>query len=429
MALKNKVFFISLFFFNLLFSQNKRCASVEVLKRRLKDYNIEFSKFKIDESIKNYDLIKHQKKRINDSVVVIPVVVHVVWNHFDQNISEEQIFSQIDVINRDFRKQNNDSLNNDHPFQSYSSDVKIQFCLAKSDPNGNPTNGITRTRTDSLFFRSFRSEKFSKLGGRDAWDTKKYLNIWVCNFDKTDEILGYATFPFDFNKFPHEDGVVISYKAFGTLGTAEAPNNLGRTATHEIGHWLNLHHIWGDDECGDDFVIDTPKAKEPNYGCPDYPHNVMSCNSNQLGEMYMNYMDYVNDKCMCMFTKGQKERMRNTLFTKRFSIISSNLCSDIKEKEDISKFFTIFPNPTDGFFTITVSGLDTLKGNEERYKKNVGIKIKNLLGIEIFDYGVSNQLPFSAHINKSFLNGFYIVEIIFHESDNELVSKILIVDQ
>jgi hypothetical protein len=95
--------------------------------------------------------------------------------------------------------------------------VKIQFCLAKSDPNGNPTNGITRTRTDSLFFRSFGSEKFSNLGGRDAWDTKKYLNIWVCNFDKTDEILGYATFPFDFDKFPHEDGVVFLIKHLGHL--------------------------------------------------------------------------------------------------------------------------------------------------------------------------------------------------------------------
>ena len=142
--------------------------------------------------------------------------------------------------------------------------------------------------------------KFSSKGGSDVVDPAHYLNIWVCNLAK---YLGYAQFPGD---NPSSDGVVILYSAFGRTGTLLPKYDKGRTATHEIGHWLNLRHIWGDMQCGNDFVDDTPKHTTANFGCPAFPH-YNSCDN--AAEMTMNYMDYTDDACMYMFTNGQKSRM------------------------------------------------------------------------------------------------------------------------
>jgi hypothetical protein len=145
-------------------------------------------------------------------------------------------------------------------------------------------------------------------GGADAWPSDRYLNVWVCNL--ADGLLGYAQFP---GGPPTTDGVVILYTAFGTSGAAAAPFNLGRTATHEIGHWLNLRHIWGDrSDCGGtDFATDTPNQQLPNTGKPTFPH--VSCNNGPNGDMFMNYMDYVDDNAMFMFTPAQVLRMNATL--------------------------------------------------------------------------------------------------------------------
>jgi hypothetical protein len=142
----------------------------------------------------------------------------------------------------------------------------------------------------------------------DPRPTTKYLNFWICNLGEG--LLGYAQFPGGPAK---TDGVVILYTAFGTTGAAAAPFNLGRTATHEVGHWLNLRHIWGDktDCSGSDQVSDTPKAQMPNYGTPTWPH--ISCNNGPNGDMFMNYMDYVDDAAMFMFTQGQAARLNATL--------------------------------------------------------------------------------------------------------------------
>ena len=157
--------------------------------------------------------------------------------------------------------------------------------------------------------------KFSNLGGNNAWNTRRYLNIWVCNLG--DDLLGYAQFPFEFQTKPNTDGVVIHYKHFGRDGSAESPYDKGRTATHEVGHWLDLRHIWGDDggSCsGTDNIADTPNQGGYNEGCPSFP-KTDHCTNTSPGVMFMNYMDYTYDACMNLFTKGQVERMRSLFDT------------------------------------------------------------------------------------------------------------------
>ena len=241
------------------------------------------------------------------TTVTIPVVVHVVYNNSTENISTAQINSQIDVLNEDFSATNGDIGSVPSLFSSRVGDANIQFALATTDPNGNPTSGITRTSTTRTSFSTTGNQvKFNSSGGKDAWPTDDYLNIWVC--DISGGILGYAQFPNSGSAAT--DGVVTDFAYFGTIGTATAPFNLGRTTTHEVGHWLNLRHIWGDTGCGgDDFVSDTPLAGNPNYGCPSFGAN--SCSGGDP-DMWMNYMDYVDDRCMYMFSQGQVDRMRAT---------------------------------------------------------------------------------------------------------------------
>lgn len=246
--------------------------------------------------------------------VTIPVVVHVVYNTPQQNISAAQIKSQIKVLNQDFRAKNADKSAVPPVWKGLLGDANIEFALAKTDPDGNPTNGITRTKTARVAFGANDSVK-KAAEGKTAWSRDSYLNLWVCSLGGG--LLGYAQFPGG----PAEtDGVVINYKAFGTTGTAVAPFNRGRTATHEIGHWLNLRHIWGDtpDCSGTDSVGDTPNSAGPNYGIPSFPR--ITCGNGPNGDMFMNYMDYVDDAAMYMFTIEQVARMQATLDGARSSI-------------------------------------------------------------------------------------------------------------
>jgi len=255
------------------------------------------------------------------NLITIPVVVHVIYKNSSQNISDAQIFSQIDILNEDFRMNNSDASSVPSAFAGAAADCEIEFCLAVRDPNGNVTTGITRTYTTTSSFSGYTSMKYSSTGGQDAWNTSDYLNIWVCNL--ASGLLGFATFP---GGNSSTDGVVCDYAYFGNTGTATSPYDLGRTATHEVGHWLNLYHIWGDSYCGNDYVSDTPKHEESNYGCPSYPHASSCSGTGSSGEMFMNYMDYTNDACMFMFSTGQKNRMRATLNGSRSSLLSSLGC-------------------------------------------------------------------------------------------------------
>ena len=238
----------------------------------------------------------------------IPVVVHVVYRRDRENISNAQVESQIRILNQDLRMKNRDRTKLPDPFKPLHADARIQFRLATKDIFGNATNGITRTRTSVPSFGFDEGVKSSRTGGADPWPTRRFLNIWVCNLGEG--LLGYAQFP---GGPPKTDGVVVLYTAFGTKGAASAPFNLGRTTTHEVGHWLNLRHIWGDmNDCtGNDHVSDTPKAKGANFGKPKFPH--VTCKNGPNGDMFMNYMDYVDDAAMFMFTQGQAARMNATL--------------------------------------------------------------------------------------------------------------------
>ena len=240
--------------------------------------------------------------------ITIPVVVHVVYKTAAENIPVTQIKSQINVLNKDYRAKNADKSKVPPVWKGLVSDVSTQFALASKDPKGKPTTGITRKKTTRTEFDTDDSVKYSVTGGVNAWPTDKYLNIWVCTL--ANGILGYAQFPGGPKK---TDGVVILNTAFGTSGTASPPFNLGRTATHEVGHWLNLRHIWADTEdcSGTDFVADTPNAAGPNYGKPKYPH--VTCNNGPSGDMFVNYMDYVDDGAMFMFTTQQAVRMQAAL--------------------------------------------------------------------------------------------------------------------
>lgn len=271
--------------------------------------------------IRSQEWIRTQAHSANKSAVVvtIPVVVHVVYNTTAQNISDAQILSQINILNQDFRKLNSDVSLVPAAFSGLAADCEIEFCMAKRDPNGNATNGIVRKSTTVTSFTTNDNIKRSANGGSDPWNTSQYLNLWVGNL--SGGVLGYAQFP---GGAAATDGVVILFSAFGNTGTAAAPFNKGRTATHEVGHWLNLRHIWGDANCGNDQVTDTPTQQTANYGCPSFPK--VTCSNGPNGDMFMNYMDYTDDACMYMFSAGQKTRMLSALNTTRASLLSSLGC-------------------------------------------------------------------------------------------------------
>ncbi|GAA3703291.1 zinc metalloprotease [Nonomuraea antimicrobica] len=260
---------------------------------------------------------KNARVAAREEVVTIPVVVHVVHHTPEQDLGQDQIDSQLKVLNEDFRRANPDIAKVPDVWRDLAADALLEFRLADTDPDGNPTSGVVRRQTDTESFSTDDGVKIGSRGGSDAWPADQYLNVWVCELRHA---LGYAAFPGG----PAElDGVVISHSAFGTMGTVAEPFHGGRTATHEIGHWLNLRHIWGDDGdgcSGTDFVDDTPNQAGFNRGTPSFPK--LSCANGPHGDMFMNYMDYVADAAMFMFTKGQAERMDAALAGPRSSFLS-----------------------------------------------------------------------------------------------------------
>jgi len=235
-------------------------------------------------------------------LVVIKTVVNVVYKTGEQNISAAQINSQIAAMNKDFRATNPDKSQTPAPWVGLISDTRMRFKVVK----------VTRTKTTKNGFTFDDGVKKASTGGIAPFSPKTHLNLWVCAL--TGGLLGYAQFP---GGPSATDGVVINYKAFGTIGTAQAPFNKGRTATHEVGHYFNLRHIWGDtpDCSGSDVVADTPNCAGPNFGTPTWP--VVTCNNGPNGDMFVNYMDYTDDKAMFMFTMQQVLRMRTALETAR----------------------------------------------------------------------------------------------------------------
>ena len=333
--MKRIVLLLCLLTVSIFFAQERNCSSMENLEYRMqKDPELK-QRMENIETFTQQRVQQYQTNRIDGDIITIPVVVHVLYRTSTENISTAQIQSQIDVLNEDFRRTNSDANN----MWSQAADTQIEFCLTTIDPNGNATTGITRKSTTKTSWGTNDAMKKSSQGGVDPWDTSKYLNIWVCNIGGG--ILGYAQFP---GGSASTDGVVNSPQYFGRTGTATAPFNLGRTATHEVGHFLNLRHIWGDGGCGvDDFVSDTPESDASNGGCST-SHS--SCGTL---DMVQNYMDYSDDSCMNLFTQGQKNRMRSVLDAggSRRSLALSDKCGSVT-----------LPTCTDGIQNGDESGID-----------------------------------------------------------------------
>ncbi|HYH15707.1 MAG TPA: zinc metalloprotease [Flavisolibacter sp.] len=276
----------------------QRCASQEVLEEQLAK-NPTFRQRRADIELHTQKVLKNksQYRLLADGTVEIPVVVHVIYRTATENISDAQIQSQIDVLNEDFNMGNKDSVKVPSHFAGLNSNIGVRFVL-KQTIRKSSTKRSWSTNDDM---------KFASSGGSNAVDPANNLNLWVVNKMSAygQSILGYAQFP---GGPLASDGVVIGYNYFGRVGAVSSPYNLGRTATHEVGHWLNLNHIWGDATCGNDNVADTPPHNTSNGGCPAVDHR-STCAGTPL-EMWMNYMDYTYDQCMYMFTHGQRDRMR-----------------------------------------------------------------------------------------------------------------------
>ena len=239
-------------------------------------------------------------------VKIIPVVVHIFHQGGPENISDAQVQSQIQVLNEDYRKL--PGTNGD----GNGVDMEIQLCLAQLGPSGECTNGIVRINSPLADHQSFQRTMLKQISG---WDNARYLNIYVVqDIDNGSGTLGYSSYP---DGPAEEDGFVVRYDAFGTLGTAQAPQDLGRTATHELGHWLGMYHTF-QDGCGTDpcttgdLVCDTPPVAAPHFGCPASA-NTCSNDVPDENDLVDNYMDYTNDACKSMLTQGQKDRAQNML--------------------------------------------------------------------------------------------------------------------
>ncbi|MCL9770947.1 zinc metalloprotease [Flavobacterium sp. HXWNR69] len=269
---------------------HRNCASHDVHERQLRENPELAMRMNAIENFTQQRIVENA--RLVNGRIVIPVVVNVLYRTAAENISLAQIQSQIDVLNRDFNASNADFSQIPSVFYGVAANVGITFEL----------DAVYRKSTKKTSWGTRDAMKKSSQGGLNPTSPSTKLNLWVCTIGSG--ILGYAQFP---GGSLATDGVVVDSKYFGTVGTATAPYNLGRTATHEVGHWLNLRHIWGDTTCGSDLVNDTPTHNTANYGVPAFPH-YSTCTGNPI-EMTMNFMDYTDDAGMYMFSEGQKSRM------------------------------------------------------------------------------------------------------------------------
>lgn len=362
---------ISLFFCFFVFismpgKSQKKCGTENKRSEALARNPDIFKERQIIEAFTKNWIEQDNAAKSGQTVVKIPVVVHVVWRTADQNISDEQIKSQIDILNKDFRKLNSDANKTPAFFKNIAADVGIEFCLAARDPSGMVTNGITRTKTTVVDIGD-KDRWFSTLrGGKDPWNNKKYINIWVC--EAGEDLYGFAYLPGTADP-PEADGLVISSEYFGSTGTAIAsyPNHKGRTTTHEMGHYFNLEHLWGpdDSECEEgDEVADTPIQFEPTYDCATYPLKD-ECSPTDNGILFFNYMDYVDDECMYMFTEGQKKRMNASLNGFRSSLLGQTNCSlSTSTGENLPEMqIQIFPNPTSGYLQVITKNISAEKAS------------------------------------------------------------------
>ena len=345
-----------------------------------------------------------KNKTETNSTLYIPVVFHVVYNAAIENVHDTLLIKQLNQLNKDFKRLNSDTVNTPVPFKSLAAGMDIQFCFASTTPSATPTNGIDRVFTAKTFFNAppnyviLDSLKHSNLGGADAWNTAKYLNIWIGNVTN---LSGYAAPPG--NMMVSEDGVGVNYKTLGTINST-LPYNKFRTITHETGHFFGLKHIWGDDGgtcAGTDFMADTPNQANFTPGSMTNTCNIFplfdACTPAGNGIMFMNFMDYTNDDCRNMFTVAQVAYMGAVINALRTGFLTTTaadcyVATGMDLQEEKKSRFSIFPNPANEIINIKTDIL---------IKE---IKIRDVIGKEIVSAAFSQQLNI-----KNLAPGIYFI--------------------
>ena len=432
------LFCICLFLVQTGTAQSLRCGHQHAIQQQAHQHaNYERLVQQTFEQAKQRSQQAHSRSQ---DVLTVPVVVHVVYNTQEQNVSDELIFSQINVLNEDFQRQNPDAEDGREMFKSIAGDAKIQFVLADTDPDGNPTTGITRTQTDVESFMNLSLDnifeaidscgfdinsqegtecllnallggtetedgglqldnvKSSAKGGVDAWDTQRYINIWVCNLNanllgqEMPMVMGFAYPPVGAPNWPEEglptdlkdiDGVVVHHQAFGVdnpnAGLVEGIFKKGRTCTHEMGHYFGLRHISGDGDCAsDDGIGDTPAEVatqnpdlNPNVVCSDL-HSLDTCPEDGLPDMIENFMSYNPEACQNLFTAEQVGIMRAMLEGPRSGLIMQQTTSTLST--ELNQAFTLYPNPTNNQLNINLEGYNF---------SDFDIEIQNVVGQQL----------------------------------------------
>lgn len=420
MKIRSTLFIIFIAFFGLsLNAQDKKCSAYDIHKAAIdKDPTLQKRIDASERAIAEF-IQKQTVQKTVTAVITIPVVIHVIHNGeavgTGTNLSDAQAIAQITRLNEDFRKRNADTLTASHAFYSLQADTEIEFCLASTDPQGNPTTGITRYDGGRPSWEEFDVD--SLLKPATIWDRYEYLNIWSLEIDDpaSPGLDGWGTF--STSTTDSTDGIVVKYDSFGDFGGYKSI-----VATHEVGHYLNLNHIWGDNQpnCGDDLVGDTPPAAESNELCPTFPHNPNSnCGTDANGEMFMNYMDYSDAICTVMFTPGQKARMIAELNTSRASLLASTKCNTptgIVTEKTLDNKVSIYPNPSTGKFTVELSNLSST---------NVSIKVYNYAGSVVTEYKDSQSTSYQIDLSE-LAAGIYFVNVTI---DNKSVSKKIVISK
>ena len=420
----NYTFPILLLFACSLFAQVEEnpCGAISYSTAYLADHPDDEEKLLELETVTQKWIAEHQNSALTREVITIPVVVHVVVDITKHQLSNFEIQSQIDGLTADFRKLNSNQSLIPEEFKDRAADVEIEFCLASLTPTGIKTNGIEILNTNIEKFGEKRINGtkraicYANEGGLDAWNPEQYLNIWV---GEMESLLGEATFP-GMARVPEEDGVWIDPNAFGFFCSDSTDFYLGRTLTHEVGHYFNLKHIFGDTEdcSSDDDIADTPAQERRNTGCPEYP-KINGCDSLEPHEMTVNFMDYVDDECMAMFTEGQKMRMLAALNTVRSGLKDSQGCdgdTEVKTTTLDKNKINIFPVPASNCIHVDLQ-IDT--------DYQVRMEMVNAAGQRLFSQRVDAKDIRSIDVSK-YPNGIYF---LLFENGSNFASKKFIIDK